>query len=175
MRAMKAIGDKKRCTKTVLDETDKLPFKIYSASVCPEMKMVAICGVHDHSMRGGLSEGSANVAVYSLNQEDMPCDGHGSIIPDGPRNSQKQERFAFLAIENIGFPHDERETHDGRLIDPVLDSNSSDVAEQANCIRWGTHTRLKEEYIEEYEKRKAKAVTKESSKAKEKSTVVFVR
>jgi hypothetical protein len=166
MRAMKAIGDKKRCTKTVLDETDKLPFKIYSASVCPEMKMVAICGVHDHSMRGGLSEGSANVAVYSLNQEDMPCDGHGSIIPDGPRNSQKQERFAFLAIENIGFPHDERETHDGRLIDPVLDSNSSDVAEQANCIRWGTHTRLKEEYIEEYEKRKAKAVTKESSKAK---------
>ena len=166
VRALKAIGDKKRCTKTVLDETDKLPFKIYSASVCPEMKMIAICGVHDHGTRGGLSEGSANVAVFSLNPEDMTRDGHGSIISDNPRNAQPQERFKFLGIENIGFPHDERITHDGRLIDPVLDSNSSDVAEQANCIRWGTHTRLKEEYIEEYEKRKAKALTKESNKAK---------
>jgi hypothetical protein len=165
VRALKAIGDKKRCTKTALDETGKLPFKIYSASVCPEMKMIAICGVHDHGTRGGLSEGSANVAVFSLNPEDMTRYGN-SILPDGPRSSQPQERFKFLGIENIGFPHDERITHDGRIIDPVLDSNSSDVAEQANCIRWGTHTRLKEEYIEEYEKRKAKALTKESNKAK---------
>ena len=166
LRAIKAIGDKKRCTKTVLDETEKLPFKIYSASVCPETKMIAICGVHDYGTRGGLSEGSANVAVFSLNPEDMPCDGYGSVIDDSPRNSEPQKRFAFLAIENIGFPHDERTTADGRLIDPVIESNSSDAAEQANCIRWGTHTRLKEEYIEEYEKKKAKASMKESNKAK---------
>ena len=67
----------------------------------------------DHA-RGGLSEGSANVAVFSLNPEDMTTYGN-SILSDNPRNAQPQQRFKFLGIENIGFPHDERITHDGRF------------------------------------------------------------
>jgi hypothetical protein len=164
MRAIKSIGDKKRRTKTVLDETEKLPFKIYSASVCAETKVVALCGVHDYSTRGGLSEGSANVAVYSLDPEKANDSGveqqrFGSILGDSPRNEEKQKRFTFLAIENIGLPHDQRHTADGRLIDPVLDLNRAEVAEQANCVRWAPLTTLKHAYIESYEKMKRKAET----------------
>ena len=69
----------------MLDETEKLPFKIYSASVCPETKMIAIYGVHDYGTRGGLSEGS-NVTGFANPKTATMAMG---VIDDSPRGGRK--------------------------------------------------------------------------------------